>query len=270
MVKETYIDILKEVKVNVTASEIDSVRKKNIKRTGCRVYDGKYIGVAGVLGDAGSEVMEQAQQGIAKNISYPYAPAENASRVRELGHGFEAEEFVAQCEGLMESLRTEFPDIVFGNVIKAVQTNDLITNDAGLSYRSGDTVYEVSLTVKRRQSNAVFDTALGIQTRGDFVNETLGAARMMLPALSKEALVPGKSCIFAVQEYYLYLLLLPQLSAEGLAKGASMLCSHFGKKAFSELLTLCADRSENVYGVPFFDAEAACLRATASPLLRTA
>lgn len=51
MVKELYQTILRETSLNVTSGEIDSIRKKSITKSGCRVYDGSYLGVSGVLGE---------------------------------------------------------------------------------------------------------------------------------------------------------------------------------------------------------------------------
>ncbi|MFR1754846.1 MAG: hypothetical protein ACLSV7_09175 [Oscillospiraceae bacterium] len=44
MVKELYQTILRETSLNVTSGEIDSIRKKSITKSGCRVYDGSYLG----------------------------------------------------------------------------------------------------------------------------------------------------------------------------------------------------------------------------------
>lgn len=46
MVKELYQTILRETSLNVTSGEIDSIRKKSITKSGCRVYDGSYLGVS--------------------------------------------------------------------------------------------------------------------------------------------------------------------------------------------------------------------------------
>ena len=50
MVKELYQYITREVCLNVNVGRVDSVRKKDITKSGCRVYEDGYIGVAGCLG----------------------------------------------------------------------------------------------------------------------------------------------------------------------------------------------------------------------------
>lgn len=61
MVKELYQTILRETSLNVTSGEIDSIRKKSITKSGCRVYDGSYLGVSGVLGEPTPEAWTQAE-----------------------------------------------------------------------------------------------------------------------------------------------------------------------------------------------------------------
>lgn len=60
MVKELYQVITREISLNITNGEIDSVRKKNLTKSGCRVYDCGYIGVSGVLGEPTEETWQAA------------------------------------------------------------------------------------------------------------------------------------------------------------------------------------------------------------------
>lgn len=55
MVKELYQEITREVTLNVTVGRVDSVRRKNITKSGCRVYRDGCVGVAGCLGQPTEE-----------------------------------------------------------------------------------------------------------------------------------------------------------------------------------------------------------------------
>ena len=74
MIKELYRFETTETSLNVTQSQIDSVRRKHIVKSGCRVYDGGCIGIAGTLGEATEETWRQAETHLARNVPYPYAP----------------------------------------------------------------------------------------------------------------------------------------------------------------------------------------------------
>ena len=50
MIKELYRIFKHEVCLNVTQGAVDSVRIKNIVKSGARVNDGGYIGIAGTIG----------------------------------------------------------------------------------------------------------------------------------------------------------------------------------------------------------------------------
>ena len=39
MIKELYQQTVREVSLNVSAGRVDSLRRKNITKSGCRVYD---------------------------------------------------------------------------------------------------------------------------------------------------------------------------------------------------------------------------------------
>ena len=59
MIKEKYINRVKEISLNVVQTEVESVRKKDILKTGLRVYDKGYIGIAGGLGRVDEEELER-------------------------------------------------------------------------------------------------------------------------------------------------------------------------------------------------------------------
>lgn len=190
MIKELYKSHLREIKANVTANSIDSIRKKDILKSGCRVYDGKYFGVAGVMGEPTAETWAQAERNLSLKLSYTYEPSGNATRERKLGGELNQKKFIADCERLLSELSRLYPDMNFSNLIRACEITDTIENDSGLHYLNRDVFYNVSLTVKHRDSKSVFDTGIGISTRGDFVAEMLESAAYTLGSFNTPAALP--------------------------------------------------------------------------------
>lgn len=86
MIKELYRIFKHEVCLNVTRGAVDSVRIKNIVKSGARVYDGGYIGIAGTIGEPSDELVSAAEKNLAKKIEYKFEPektkSENATRER--------------------------------------------------------------------------------------------------------------------------------------------------------------------------------------------
>lgn len=62
MIKELYQQTVREVSLSVSAGRVESLRKKNVTKSGCRVYDNGYIGVAGCLGQPTADTWAAAEQ----------------------------------------------------------------------------------------------------------------------------------------------------------------------------------------------------------------
>ena len=76
MIVEKYRVNSSEISLKAVGSEISSVRKKNITRTGVRVYDGKHVGVSGWLGETGEKTaFTRAKAALSGGINYPFRPA---------------------------------------------------------------------------------------------------------------------------------------------------------------------------------------------------
>ena len=101
MVKELYQTILRETSLNVTSGEIDSIRKKSITKSGCRVYDGSYLGVSGVLGEPTPEAWTQAEANLSRRIPCPWGPETGKRRTCRRGTAMDAGRFLQLAEELL-------------------------------------------------------------------------------------------------------------------------------------------------------------------------
>lgn len=260
MIKELYKDRTREVKVNVVQNGVDSIRKKDILKSGCRVYDGGFLGVAGVLGEPTEATWSAAEKNLELKIPYSCEPSCGPARAESHGGAFEPELFVKDCERLLNELSSRYPRLIFSNKISAVETAESIKNDAGLDCSYRDLVYLVSLAVKHVDSTAIMDTGVGFETRGDFVAETLELCERTLAHFEKTCELPKSDRVMAVMfPEYAAMFMERSLDAEALKKGASMFSSKLGKKAFSDRFTVYADRTAERLGQPFFDAEGSTL-----------
>ena len=117
MIKEKYILKNREINLSISGGEISSVIKKDITQSACRVYDQGFIGVAGKLGEADPELMEQAVENL--KLQIPYEAQATAGKVRR-------EDFNTQ------SLTVENPQ----SFLKEVQEVLEIHNDAYAAYKA--------------------------------------------------------------------------------------------------------------------------------------
>lgn len=108
MVKELYQIHTREITLNITNGEVESVRKKNIVKSGCRVYENGCIGVAGTLGEPAEAAWENAKDALSLNIHHP-GPAKDLVRSRVTGEMPEEREFITWTEEILATLKKEFP-----------------------------------------------------------------------------------------------------------------------------------------------------------------
>ena len=161
MIKELFQVIVRETSLNVSMSQIDSVRQKSITKSGCRVYDKGYIGISGTLGEASENTWAQAEANLALQVPYPFEPEKDNVRRRDLRQlTMRDEQFIQAVEDLLSELRTRYPDFIFSNKVSITETETSLRNDAGLDYLDLDKTVTIGLLVKHKDSVNIFDTGV--------------------------------------------------------------------------------------------------------------
>jgi len=257
MIKELYQQTVKETSLNIVQGRIDAVMKKKITKSGCRVYQDGFIGVAGTLGQAGPATWVEAESGLAKKISYPFTPEKGRRRQRDLRELEITEDlFISEAEDLLQNLRREHPDFIFSNKIKLLETEIRLQNDAGLDYLNCDRSLEIALLIKHIDSLSIFDTYLSGQSRDFDKNKILGQAGEMLRAFQVEAVLPKKEKIpIIIHPAGLLSKVNESLNGEAVGLGTSLFANKIGLKAFSEIFSVIQDRTDEQYHTAFFDME---------------
>ena len=152
MVKEKYIKTFKEISINISQTEIKSVRKKDITKTGFRIYENGFIGIAGAVGKADeAELEKRAIENLKLQIPYPYEPS--SSLVKEVDYRKETlsdEDFVSEVEELLKILREEFPDFIFSNNIYIQEFETKLINNKGLNLTHVDRAVIAALIIKEK------------------------------------------------------------------------------------------------------------------------
>ncbi len=262
MVKELYQYITREVCLNVNVGKVDSVRKKDITKSGCRVYEDGYIGVAGCLGRPTEETWNEAIRALERKLPSP-GPETGKVRHRDLTEEtMSPEEFLAKTQELLAILGEEFPDYVLSNKVIMTEIEERLSNDAGLDYVSVCRGYDLSIVVKQIGSPNVFDTFLGHQGRTYDFENCLADARQILTAYRTLLEMPeGKEQLFLTDASGSGALanigiLHQALNGQKYHVGASLFQGKLGEKLFSERVSIVGDRSgEDSTVATFFDME---------------
>lgn len=246
MIKELYQQTVREVSLNVSAGRVDSLRRKNITKSGCRVYENGYLGVAGCLGQPTADTWAAAERALARKV--PAAPPETGKeRVREQGEALiPAEEFRAGCEELLATLRAEFPDFVLSNKLQMMEVEMRLENDGGLKYVDRKRSYAMILVVKQVGSPNMFDShLLGVSRRFDRegwlaqARQVLTAHRTLLPMPEGERfLILDSAMGDALQNFSI---LDKALSGREYLAGTSLFQGKLGQQLFDPRVTLSYD-----------------------------
>lgn len=262
MIKELYQYITREICLNVNVGRVDSVRKKDITKSGCRVYEDGCIGVAGCLGHPTEETWNEAIRALDRKLPSP-GPETGKVRHRDLtDESLSPEEFLKKTKELLAVLTEEFPDYVLSNKVIMLEREERLSNDAGLDYVSVCRGYEFSIVVKQIGSPNIFDTFLAHQGRKFEFDQCLADARQILTAhrtllempKDKEQLfitdAAGGNGLAGIG------ILHRALNGQKYHVGASLFQSKLGRRLFGERVSIIGDRSgeDNAFAT-FFDDE---------------
>ena len=260
MNKEQYTQHVQELSLNVVQTKVDSIRKKDILKTGLRVYEDGMIGVAGAIGryDEG-ELTQRAIAALELGIPYPYELAANRKQVVEPPHDLpEGELFVDEMQQMLVELSKAQPGFSFSNKINLRTQTVQLTNDLGLDLKYRDTSIEVALVIKDKNSANIMDAFVVYAGRRHDRAEFLRLSAMVCDAYScpveiDEGTYPVLFC--SGDEVY-RTKLVESLHGQLYGTGGSLFASRIGQPLFAENLTVYETRNwQDSILDPFFDAE---------------
>lgn len=249
----------KETSIKLQASEINSIRVKDIERNAVRVYKDGKIGISGAVGS--SSIEELTKQGIANlssNIKYPYELESNKVDHRNyIEKQYSEKELMTLTKTILESFNNEFNDFIFSESLKTVEIDYKFTNSEGLDLRYQDAYLDFGLIVKAKKSSNLFDTFTGWQGRSFDLNKYLSTAKQQLLAERNKVDLPknNKVPVFFVSPDSLSQFLNKQLNGEIYGNKSSLFDNKIGEKLFNDKLTLIQNKDPKTSYTSFFDLE---------------
>lgn len=257
MIKEIYTRTVKQISLNVVDSKLESVRKKNITKTGYRVYDKGYIGVAGGIGtvDLG-ELEKEAIANLSLKIPYEEEVAKDCDEYMDLREiEFDEVDFIQEVENFLNYLRRSYPNYSFSNKINMEETCVTLKNDRGLNLCSRDLVIITSLLVREEHSVNVFDTGV-FQIDREWNPEKLQKEfEHIVGCYGTEVALPKQDKMPVIVDLQLVESKLRQeLNGESVGRSSSLFKDCIGEQKFNEHFTY-GQSTKEAYGTPFFDAQ---------------
>lgn len=259
MKKETINIKRKETSIKLQASQINSIRVKDIERNAVRVYKDNKIGISGAVGTSSEEALtKQAIENLSSNIPYPYELESKKKDHRDYRETHYSEnDLMKLTERILDSLNQEFSDFIFSESMKTIEVDRTFKNSEGLDLRYQDEYLEFGFIVKAKSSPNLFDTFIGWQGRNldqgkllSFLNQQLIAERRLVD-LPEEEKVP----VFFLNPDSLGGFLLRQLNGEVYGNKASFFDNKIGEQLFNKKLTIFQNNNPKTSYSAFFDTE---------------
>jgi len=260
MIRETYATRVEETSLSVVQTEIDSIRRKSILKTGLRVYRDGYIGTAGAIGAYDkNRLEEQASHALKNRISYPFDLSESRNESFDGTAEIVPEnEKIAEFEAMLGMLKEQQPEFSFSNKISVSEITVTLMNEKGLDLSYRDSLIDVALLFKEKKSANIMDGFIISEGRNydrsvllRFLNEICDAykTRVELPRGEKLPV------IFATRDMTPMIKLMQELNGSAFGSKGSLLSDKMGELVFHEEFSLLQSRNPKDDILPFFDAE---------------
>ena len=272
MIKEKLTIKTEETSINLSQTMIESVRKKNITKTGFRVYDDDKIGVTGAIGKYDEQEMwGKAKDKLSLTIEYPYEATGKQEKNEELACDIQdGVAFTREIEEMLKVLREKQPDFIFSNKINLTTNQTALENDLGLNLNSRISKISSSVIIKEKSSKDLADAFVGFEGAKWDKDEFIRLVDMTCSGLKKDAdiengvhkvVILPMMCDFLGKMY-------TELHGLKFGTGGSLFSGKTGEKLFSDNFTLFQSRAnEDGNFSPFFDVEGTINAGNRFPLI---
>lgn len=260
MIKEKYTDRYQETTLNIVQSRVESVRKKDIVKTGLRLYRDGNIGVSGAIGSySEAELENRAKEALSLGIPYGFeASGDKEERVEMCPEIIKDSDFPAEMDAVLTQLREQQPNFSFSNKIRLAERETALKNDRGLDLLFKDRFISVELFIKDKKSANLIDAFAGYHGRNYDRQEYLRLANDICNAFQNPVELPKGTklpVVFNSSNPLPLLQFIKDLNGQTFATGSSLLSGKAGEKVFSDRFTLYQSLDPNDSLEPFFDAE---------------
>lgn len=254
--KEKYIIKTEEYSFNIVQSRLESVRCKNIVKTGYRVYENGFIGVSGILGEADDEEgFKQARENLKLQIPYPYAPAEGIKKTRDLtSDTVSSKQQIEDLEAYLEECRHQYPDFIFSNKVNWDVITIELMNEKGTELINIDQYMSVCILLKHVDSLDIFESAIEFNSRNWDMELLKCETEKMLEGMQEVVELPEDAIILTPWEL-LAQKIVADLSGKAMGYKTSLFKDMMNEQGFNPQFSLIQTTKDDQLMAPFFDAE---------------
>ena len=255
--REQVIQTVKQTSLSIIQNEIQAVRRKNIKKTGCRVIKGGKIGVAGGMGDVDCEKLyERAQQGLTYGIDYDVPASINFTHSTQLASlKISDTELCNRISVLLKNLKTKHPEFAISNKVNLNHVSLRLSNDQGLALEHADAYLSLSFLLKKADSTGIMDSFFGLVDRQLDENKVADSVSGIIEAYNNLLPLPTADLPVIIGQGTLTRLFQRDLNGKIVGNQSSLLQKQFGEQIFSpDFSMMIANDPIETFG-PAFDME---------------
>lgn len=259
MKKEFISTKRKEISIKLQASEINSLRVKDIERNAVRVYQDGYIGVSGAVGTTNVDTLtDQAIENLNSKIPYNYQLESNKKDHRNFTTKVYTEkELMNLAERFLDEIKKDNDDFIFSESIKAISTDISFTSTEGLDLRYQDQFLNLGIILKAKSSPNLFDSFISWSGRElDFVQFINCVTSQLQAERTKVDLPEGEKLpVFFTDLGSVGGFISRHLNGEIYGRKASFFNEKIGEKLFHDKINIDQNRNPQTTYQRHFDME---------------
>ncbi len=255
--REKIVQNVKQTSLSIVQNDIQAIRRKDIKKTGCRVLRNGKIGVAGGLGSISEELLfSRAEKLLGYAIDYPVLPTEKVTSNLDLGSfAISDEDLCQRIEGILRSCKEHHPDFAMSNKVNVTQLSLHMENERGLKLSHRDAYISLSFLLKGEESTGIMDTFFGLVDRKLEDAKVIAAVNEIVTAFKTRVEMPAESLPIIIDQGSLTRVFQRDLNGKLVGNKASLFQNQIGTKVFADSFSIrIANNPEETYG-PLFDME---------------
>lgn len=245
MEKEYFLNKTESVTVNITGGKIDSFRKKNETTSTLRLYDGGFIGIAGMLGSHGEDELEsRAKAALERKI--PYVCSLDGKEIRNEDFTkptVSDADFIPVMQDFIDRVSRACPNFAISHKITKNNSSCLYKNSLGREFSCKSNSLEIGLVFQSRGSGNLMDAWYGEYTSVFEPDRMVADCKNIHDAFYRNADIESGTYPVIFTAYDMFGTFLRNFSGEEYVSGGSLLSGKLGKKVFSEKLNLASDRN---------------------------
>lgn len=254
--KEKYKIKTEEYSFNIVASQLESVRCKNIEKTGYRIYENNFLGVSGILGEGSDEEgFRQARENLKLQIPYPFEPTKGIKKIRDLtSEKINPKQMIQDLEAYLNECRQLYPEFIFSNKVNWTVITIELTNESGTQLINSDQYLAASILLKHVDSADIFESAIEFASRSWDMALLRKETKAMLTGMRTAVDLPEDAVILTNWSLPAQKII-TDLSGKAMGYQTSLFKDKMGEQVFNPEFSLIQTSADSQLMAPFFDAE---------------